>query len=168
MNRIWSVPITVRPGFVPRTLRSLRLVGTVGLGVVLTAGIGSAANFAGSLGIAGRAALFVLVTALDVGILWVALATLPALKMPWRVHLPGALMAGVLWHLLEVFGGLYVTRVLHGMSQTYGLFAIVIGLLGWISIQSQVALYSAELNAVRAHNAWPRSVLAPAVSDPVA
>ena len=30
MNRIWEVPMRARPGFVPRVLRSLALIGTIG------------------------------------------------------------------------------------------------------------------------------------------
>lgn len=162
MNRIWSVPPQRRRGFVPRTLRSLRLIGSVGVGLVCVSTVGSATNFVGSIGVFGRVAMFVAVTVLDIAIVWMALVTLPALKAPWRMHMPGAIVAGVVWHILEVFGGLYVTRVLRGMDQTYGLFAIVIGLLGWINIQSQVVLFAATLNVVKARKEWPRSFMAPA------
>lgn len=161
MNRIWSVPPQRRRGLVPRTLRSLRLIGSVGVGLICVSTLGSAANFVGSVGVAGRVAMFVAVTLLHIAIVWMALTTLPALDAPWRIHLPGAILAGVVWHILEVFGGLYVTRVLQGMNQTYGLFAIVIGLLGWINIQSQVMLFAATLNVVTARKEWPRSFMAP-------
>ena len=36
MNRVWAVPIRVRPGFFPQLLRSLALIGTLGVGILVT------------------------------------------------------------------------------------------------------------------------------------
>jgi membrane protein len=56
---------------------------------------------------------------------------------------------------------LYVSHVLQGMSQVYGLFAMVLGLFAWISLEARAVLYAAELNAVRVHRLWPRSIAPP-------
>ena len=45
------------------------------------------------------------------------------------------------------------------MSQTYGLFAIVLGALGWIFLQARVVVYAAEVNVVRREGLWPRSLV---------
>ena len=46
------------------------------------------------------------------------------------------------------------------MSQTYGMFAIVLGALGWIFLQARVVVYAAEVNVVRRDRLWPRSLVA--------
>ena len=46
-------------------------------------------------------------------------------------------------------------------TDTYGLFATVIGLLSWLSLAAQLLLIAAELNAVRALRLWPRSLTGP-------
>ena len=40
----------------------------------------------------------------------------------------------------------------------YGTFAVVIGLLGWIYLGAQIALYGAVTNVVVSNRLWPRSL----------
>jgi hypothetical protein len=39
MNRVWSVPIRVWPGFFPKLLRSIELMGTLAIAIILTTGL---------------------------------------------------------------------------------------------------------------------------------
>ena len=50
----------------------------------------------------------------------------------WRDVLPGAIVAAVSREVLQTAGGYIVDRQLRHASSTYGVFAIVIGLLSWI------------------------------------
>src|SRR5262249_13977506 len=70
-------------------------------------------------------------------------------------------LAAVGWAALQALGGIYVDRVVRRANQTYGLFAIVIGLLSWLYLGAQMLLYAAEANVVRARRLWPRSLLEP-------
>ena len=54
---------------------------------------------------------------------------------------------------------------LKGATATYGLFAIVLGLLAWIYVGAVTTVICAEFNAVRAGQLWPRSLLAPFTDD---
>ncbi len=161
MNRVWDVPVRERPGFVPRVLRSVGLIATIGLGVVTTTAVASAAGAVSAFGIVGTVLVVVAVTVLQIALFVLAFHLLTAADVPWRQHLPGAIPAGILWQILATFGGLYVNHSLRGMSQTYGMFAIVIALLAWIYLQAQVVMYSAEINVVRARKLWPRSMIQP-------
>ncbi len=58
-------------------------------------------------------------------------------------------------------GSWLVDRQISQASLAYGVFAIVIGLLGWIYVAAQLFLLSAEINVVRARRLWPRSLVAP-------
>ena len=69
------------------------------------------------------------------------------------------MLAAVGWEILHLVAGVYASHVLKGMSQTYGMFAIVLGALGWIFLQARVVVYAAEVNAVRRDRLWPRSLL---------
>jgi membrane protein len=50
---------------------------------------------------------------------------------------------------------------LKGATGTYGLFALVLGLLAWIYLGALTTVLCAQFNAVRAVRLWPRSLLAP-------
>ncbi len=160
MNRIWGVPVYARPGFLPRTLRSLAVLATIGLGVLATtvwSGIGDRL----APGIGARVVIDVATVACYVGLFLLAFQVLVATRVEWRDLLPGAIAAGIAWELFQTLGVLYVSRVLQGMSQVYGMFALVLGLFAWISLEARAVLYAAELNAVRVQRLWPRSIAPP-------
>jgi hypothetical protein len=46
-------------------------------------------------------------------------------------------------------------------SELYGFFGIVLGLLFFLFLASQILVYAAEVNVVRARRLWPRSVHPP-------
>jgi YihY family inner membrane protein len=164
MNRVWEVPFRERPGFLPRTLRSLGLIGTIGLGIIVTtflSGVGGGANLDAWL----RIVAIVVALAVNIGLFAVAFRVLTVRDVAWRDLWPGAIIAAFGWQVLQTVGGALVSHQLKGMDQTYGLFAIVIGLLAWIFLQARIVLYAAEVNVVRAHHLWPRSIAPPPLTD---
>ena len=85
--------------------------------------------------------------------------------MRWSEVLPGALAGSLAWTLLATIGSWYVRTQLAGASEIYGTFGLVIGLLGWIYLGAQVALYAGEINVVRTMHLYPRSLLPPPLTD---
>ena len=83
---------------------------------------------------------------------------LTAAPVTIRQVLPGAVLATAFWLLLQALGGVYVTQVLKGSSQTYGGFAAVVGMLAWLLIAAEITLMAAEVNVVLARKLWPRSL----------
>ena len=69
---------------------------------------------------------------------------------------PGVIVATVGLLVLQTLGGWYVNTAIAKASDTYGLFATVIGLLSWLSLAAQLILIAAEVNAVAALRLWPR------------
>ena len=67
----------------------------------------------------------------------------------------------MLWEALQLIGTWYVTRGLAHASPTYGVFAVVITLLSWLYLGSQLVLWAAEINVVLRYRLWPRSVTQP-------
>ena len=76
-----------------------------------------------------------------------------------------AVLAAVLWQVLQAVGTAFVEYQLRGSSQVYGLFGIVLGLLAWIYLQAVVIVVAAGLNVVLAERLWPRALLTPFVED---
>ena len=79
--------------------------------------------------------------------------------------LPGAAFAGTAYVILQTAGGLYVERTINGASDTYGTFAVVIGLLTWIFLIAQVLVLGAEVNTVVSGRLWPRSLFGEAATE---
>jgi uncharacterized BrkB/YihY/UPF0761 family membrane protein len=99
-----------------------------------------------------------LAAVVNVGVFLLGFRVLTVRDIPFRDLVPGAIVAGLGWLLLQSVGGYYITHQLKGASQTYGMFAVVIGLLSWLYLQAQLTLFAAEINAVRAGALWPRAL----------
>ena len=110
----------------------------------------------GPLGAAGWFFVQVGLNGLLIGALFRVLAGPTA---AWSKVWPGMLPGGFGWTVLQVIGGTYVSGVLTRASRTYGLFAVVIGLLSWIYLQAQILLYSAEVATVWSSRLWPRALV---------
>ena len=76
------------------------------------------------------------------------------------------MLAGLAWSVLLLLGGYLVSQRLQQTSEVYGLFAIVLGLLFWLSLGAQISLYAAELNVVLARKLYPRSIVQPPLTEP--
>ena len=77
-----------------------------------------------------------------------------------RDVLPGALLAAVLWQLLQTFGVNFVSRV-NGERQPNGVFALVLGLLAFLYLAAVFAVLCVEINVVRVDKLYPRALLTP-------
>jgi YihY family inner membrane protein len=164
MDEVWGVPKRERPTFVKALSRGLLLLAVLGGGVIATtvlAGFGTSHSGALPVRLLGLLAA----VSLDIALFLVAFRVLTIIHIRWRDLLPGAVVAGVGWFVLQSVGGYYVTHQLKGASQTYGMFAIVIGLLGWLYLQAQLTLVAAEINVVKATKLWPRSLTDDMTSD---
>jgi inner membrane protein YhjD len=166
-NTMWSVPYTARPNPAVLYGRSLLLLVAVGLELIITmalaaltvagAGLG---NVLGSVGtILVRVGAAAVAVALNTGLFLVVFRVLAARRLTVRQVLPGAIGAAVGWQLLQEGGTYYVDHELRGVSATYGLFGIVLGLVAWIYLGAMVFLFCTEINVVRTDRLWPRSLL---------
>jgi YihY family inner membrane protein len=158
MNELWDVPMRRRPNFLVTRLRSLVMLVVLGGAAVATTVVGAAGATLEGLGPVARVGALGLTTVLNVGIFLVAFRVLTDRPLGWRQLLPGAVVAGVAWAVLQGVGGYYVTRTVRDAGDTYGIFAVVIGLLSWLYLQAQMTILAAEVNVVRDKGLWPRSL----------
>jgi YihY family inner membrane protein len=158
MSRFWDVPREHRAGFVGSRLRALLVVLVIGTGVVGATALGGVGTAGGHLGVAWKLAAVVLSTVMDVGLFWAGFRLLTSGVVTWRSLRGGAVVAAVAYEVLQLLGGLYVGHVLKNASNTYGTFALVIGLLSWIYLTVQATLLAAEVNVVATKRLWPRDL----------
>jgi membrane protein len=161
-DSVWEVPYHQRPGLVQQTLRSVWVLATIGVGLVLTTLISgfvvSSANGV-SLGALGRVGGYVLSAALDIGIFLAAFRILTSRAESMREVLPGALLSGLAFFVLQQISALIVSHYLHKAQSTYGHFATIITILWWFYLQAQITLLGAQLNVVLKERLYPRSLV---------
>jgi membrane protein len=158
LNRLWAVPRVKRAGFLGSRIRGLLLLVVVGVVVVAwtaVAGLAAEAQIQPPLAQAGS-----LIASAGVGLLifLACFRLLTSAPLTTRAVLPGAALAALAWLGLQSLGGAYVAHVVKGSSNTYGTFAVVVGLLTWLFIGAQVTLVAAEVNVVLERRLWPRAL----------
>ena len=72
--------------------------------------------------------------------------------------LPGAVLAGVAFWILQEVSSFIISNRLHSAQGTYGNFATVIVMLWWFYLQAQITLLGAQLNVVVKERLYPRSL----------
>ncbi len=163
MNVAWAIPRNRRPNPLKARGRSLLLLATAGLAVLATTtlsivfGTSSAADGVFS---SPRAILVNLAAiAVDTVIFGAVFQIATARRLSFTDNAPGAVLAALLWQAMQVFGTAYVTGVVKNSSVTYGVFALVLGLLGWLFILAIGIVISVEVNVVRSKHLYPRSLM---------
>jgi membrane protein len=167
-DSVWEIPIHQRPGLRGQLLSSLSVLGTIGAGLVLTtliSGFVTGSSTGVNLGAAGRAAGFVVSAALDVGLFVAAFRMLTDREISVRDVLPGALLSGLTFFVLQQLSAFIISGHLHSAQATYGHFATVITILWWFYLQAVVTLLGAQLNVVLKERLHPRSVVDPPQTD---
>jgi membrane protein len=159
---VWEIARKDRPGFPMSQLWPLALLFTVAIGFVATTFLSGVIGGAGHL-LTGAGALIgaVLISlALNLGMFWLGFRLATFFRVRWRDLLVGAIIAAVIWQLLQVVGGYVVSHQLHRASELYGTFGLVLGLIAWLYLQAEVTLYAVEVDVVLARRLWPRTLLA--------
>ncbi|MHB8669374.1 MAG: YihY/virulence factor BrkB family protein, partial [Acidimicrobiales bacterium] len=165
MAEIWNVPGKDRPSFWVRLLRGIALLGLLGLAAIATTVLAGLATFGGrgapsallgaGASLVANAVLFLL-----------AFRLLTTAPVSIRALAPGAVVAGVGWSALQIFGTFLLGHQLNHSRAIYGFFGVVLGLISVLYLGAQLTLYAAELNVVRAAHLWPRSLVQPPLTPP--
>jgi YihY family inner membrane protein len=164
LNDVWNIPRRQRPNFWWRLARGLGALLLVA-GEVVAATILAQRGVAGP-GLFGRAELLAGSFLLNFLLLAVLFQVLTGMTVRFRWLLPGAAVGALGWSVLQSVGVSIVSRQLEQANLVYGVFAVVIVLLGWLYLGSQLVLYAAEINVVLVRRLWPRSLLQPPLTEP--
>jgi membrane protein len=158
LDRLWTVPRLHRTGFVSSRVRGLLVLASAGtLTVASTALVGLVTDAQIHPGLAQVASIMAS-TGVDLLVFTACFRLLTSADITTRSVLPGAAVATIGGLALQAIGGVYVSQVVKGASETYGGFAVVVGLLSWLYLGAQVTLIAAEINVVLARRLWPRSI----------
>lgn len=164
MEQIWNIPGSDRPNFLARLGRSLLFLASLAVGLILTtalAGFGTFGRHEMWLGVAGEA----LAAIVNVGIYLAAFRILTPKQVATRSLVPGGVLGGLGWTVLQGLGGYVVGHDLKGSGALYGMFGLVLGLVAWIYLGAELTLYAAEVNTVLHHRLWPRAMVQPPLTE---
>ncbi len=161
-NSVWEIPYHERPGLVEQLRRSLIILATIGVGLVLTtfvSGLVTSSSSGINLGIGSRIAGYGIAILADVGLFVAAFRMLTDRQVTVRDVLPGAIFSGVIFFVLQELSAFIISRHLQSAQSTYGTFATVITILWWFYLQAIVTLLGAQLNVVLKRRLYPRSLV---------
>ena len=161
-DEVWEIPRSDRPGLVEQVRRSLFALGTIGFGLVaatIMSGYVTGRDTGVDLGWYGRLGGYLITFALDVGLFVIAFRMLTRRDVTFREVLPGALLAGGAFFVLQLLSSVIISRYLGKAQGTYGSFATVITILFWFYLQAQIMLLGAQLNVVLTERLYPRRLV---------
>ena len=163
MTAVWNVPGPARPGYFQRLGRALLFLLLLGGGVIATTFL-TALNAYSTKAAIWAILLQVLTVALNIGMYLGVFRALTPKGVPTHKLLPGSVVGGIAWTLLQIIGTYVMGRFLQSAS-AYGIFATVLGLLAWIYLAVNITVYAAEVNVVLARRLWPRSIVQPPLTE---
>jgi YihY family inner membrane protein len=161
-NSVWEISHHHRPGLLKQIKRSVWILLTIGVGLVLStliSGLLISTSSGVNLGQAGKIGGYVVSALLDVGLFMAAFRMLTEREITVRDVLPGAIFSGLVFFVLQQVSAFVISRQLSSAQSTYGHFATVITILWWFYLQSIVTLLGAQLNVVLREHLYPRSLI---------
>jgi len=165
VNVTWSVPRNSRLNPFLSRLTSLGLLVLAGLTVLAVTVLTSIASHVDviSSGVDRWIRLLFALGSLCLNALVLSLMMrLVALRrQSFTSSLPGGVAVAVMWQLLQVAGGTYVSHVVRRAGDMNGLFAVVLGLVALLYIASIMWVLGLEINAVLHQHLYPRALLTP-------
>lgn len=160
-NSVWEIPMHERPKMGEQLVRAAETLGTIGVGLVVStviSGFVTGQSNGVHLGVAGHVGGYLIAVALDVGLFLVAFRLLTDREVTFRDVLPGALLSGLTFFVLQEVSSYIISNRMHHAQATYGHFATVITILWWFYLQSVITLLGAQLNVVLHERLYPRSL----------
>jgi YihY family inner membrane protein len=161
-DTVYLVARADQPGFIPKTLRALRLIVVGGGGLIVTtliAGIPASGKSIGlNLGWGATILGVAIAVVLNTLLFTTLFRWLTVRSVSFRDALPGGTIAAISFALLQTTATAFQTHKVASSNATYGSFGAVIILLSWFYLQSQVMLFAAQVNVVRRYHLWPRAL----------
>jgi membrane protein len=99
----------------------------------------------------GTAISLLLAVLLDIALFMLLYILLPHGSSTWRVILPGAIGAGVLWELAKKAFLFFVSTYVSLTNQVYGSLAAIIAFLTWAYLSGLIFLFGAYLSVSYFH-----------------
>jgi uncharacterized BrkB/YihY/UPF0761 family membrane protein len=143
---VWEVPVDHRDAMPKQRGKALLGIVFIGAAQVSSIAIATVVGLAG-LPTISQVLLVLATVVVNVTMIAAMYRFLTAAEPTWRDVWPGAIAAGLAYTLLQHFGARIVRSITDNASDTYGQFALVLGLVTWLSLLAIATIMSAEWNA---------------------
>jgi membrane protein len=165
MNVAWSVPRNRRPNPFTGRVRSLGLLVTASIGILVTTWVSTLGTRVDALdtkiALWARIALICATILVNSVIFTLLFRLATSHEHSLRLAFPGALTTAVLWQGLQYLGSVYVTEVVQKADPVNQTFAGFLGFIFYLYIGAVCILLGVEVNVVKAHHLYPRALLTP-------
>lgn len=165
LNVAWGVPRNSRPNPVMLRLKSLFLLVTAGVAMLAISALSILVSHTEVFGesLSSYRWPIVLLTVTVNTLVLTALFRVGAARSHsiWTGSVPGAVVASLLWLLLQSLGAYYVENVIAQTTSVNQTFALVLGLIGVIWLAAAIGVLGIEVNVVLDRRLWPRALLTP-------
>ena len=158
-DTIWSVPRKDQPNALKARARGITVLAVIALALAAATVLSGLAT-GGGLGSTGTSVVALTGTFFGNAVAFLAVFALLTSGGSRRIRalLPGVVLCSAGSLVLQSAGGWYVQHTIIDASDTYGTFALVIGLLSWFWLGSHLLLIGAEVNVVLYRRLWPRAM----------
>jgi membrane protein len=146
LDDVWEVEVDHRDAMPKQRGKALLGLALIGGAQIAGLGITAAVNEA-DLPLGGRLVLFAGTVVINVAVVATMYLHLTAAQPSLADVWPGSITAGIAAALIQHFGTMIVVRITTNASDTYGQFAVVLGLVTWLSLLAIATIMSAEFNA---------------------
>ncbi len=160
MAVVWDIDRDELPTFWRWIPRAAGFLGVLGVGFIAGGALAGLGAF-GRLGAASSLVGFVASLAVNILMYWAAYAVLVRIPRGQRTVWPGAVIGGAGWTVLQFAGAQLVRHQLQHLSNLYGTFATVLGLIWWMALGAMISVFAAEFNVVLNRHLWPRPLRRP-------
>jgi YihY family inner membrane protein len=134
------------PNWIQKRLKSVKWLALLGIGALVAVGLQAVREWLDNFALASI--VFLVGIAITIAVYATAYKFLPAVQQKWSDVLPGAIVAGVGFTLLNLAGTVYLARGQSARNDTFGTFAAAAALLLASYLISQITLLAAEVNLV--------------------
>ncbi len=146
LDDVWEIPIDDRPGMPVQRGKALVGIAIIGASQVAAVGISTVVHSAGLPGIS-RFLLVLATTVIHIVVIAAMYRFLTSAPTTWRTVWIGAVVAGIVFGVIQHYATALVGRITDNATATYGQFALVLGLVTWLGLLAITTLMCAELNA---------------------
>lgn len=143
---VWEVHVDDRnamPKARGKALLGILILGGAQVGSIVITTLVNAADFPYQ----GRILLTITTIVINIAAILAMFKYLTSASVTWRTVWPGAIVAGIAFTVLQQFGTMIVQRITDNAGVTYGQFALVLGLVTWLSLLAIATVMSCEFNA---------------------
>ena len=165
VNIAWSVPKNSRFNPIVTRLRSIIMLATAGLALLVGSIVTTLATNTTALGKEPSEPVAWALSFISVMLIGCMLTLLFRMattrEHPLRNAAPGAFFLAISWQGLQWIGTQYVQHVIKGTSGMNATFGLVLGLMGFLYLAAMFGVIGVEINVVLARRLWPRALLTP-------